>query len=131
MRLRNLVQVLVFSPTEVNTKGEYSTKWTYKGTAHLNKQQDLNELDRNSAGEIDYEIIKLHTDTVQDIVKGDGISFIARDGIRYQGDLILYNGDPVLLRGMEFSVPPDYIVSDCPIIGKSRVYSCKKNNGER
>lgn len=130
MRLRNLVQVLVFTPNKINVKGEYTTKWIYKGTAHLNKQQDLNELDRNSAGEVDYEIIKLHTDTAQDIAKGDGISFIAKDGVRYNGDLILYNGEPVLFRGMEFSVPPDYIVKSKPTIGKSTIYTCYINNEE-
>lgn len=127
MRLRNIVEVLVFTPIKENVKGEYQTKWKYKGMAHLNKQQDINELDRNSAGEIDYEIIKLHTDSIENIEKGDGISFTTTDGLVVDKEKVLYHSESILLVGMSTSAPPEYLVDSCPKIGKSTVYTCKTN----
>lgn len=46
-----------------------------KGIAWLNLQQDVNELDRKSTGEVDYTIYKGRTTKEYDIQKGDGISF--------------------------------------------------------
>ena len=45
-----------------------------RGIAYLNLQQDVNELDRKSTGEIDYSIYKARTTQKYDINKGDGIS---------------------------------------------------------
>lgn len=130
MRLRNLTQVLIFKPTKKNVDGEYETKWTFCGSSYLNKQQNLNELDRNSAGEIDYESIKLYTDNIKKLKKGYGVSFIAGDGLKYQEEILKYHNESVLIEGMESLVPPDYIVESCVQVGKSIVFTCKLNNGE-
>lgn len=130
MRLKNLTQVLIYKPERENINGEYNTKWIYKGTAYLNKQQDLNELDRNSSGEIDYEIIKLHTDKIYNIKKGYGISFTTTDGIKKDNELVLYEENNIMLEDIETDDIPDYIVSSCPKIGKSMIYTCKTNNEE-
>lgn len=45
------------------------------GIAFLNLQQDVNELDRKSTGEVDYSIYKGRTTIDYPIEKGDGISF--------------------------------------------------------
>ena len=45
------------------------------GVAWLNLQQDVNELDRKSTGEVDYSIYKGRTTIDYPIEKGDGISF--------------------------------------------------------
>lgn len=130
MRLRNLVQVLMFEATKENVLGEYETKWIFRGSAYLNKQQNLNELDRNSAGEIDFENIKLYTDSAKKLKKGYGVSFIAGDGLKYQEEILKYQGETVLIEGMESLVPPDYIVDSCVKVGKSIVFTCKLNSGE-
>ncbi len=58
------------------TIGETTKKWKYKGIAWLNLQNDINELDRKSTGEVDYSIFKGRTDREYDIQKGNGISLI-------------------------------------------------------
>lgn len=130
MRLRNLVNVLVYTPKKTNEKGEYITKWTLKGITHLNRQQNLNELDRNSSGDVDYELIKLHADSPQDIVNGDGISFETTDGLKYEDELILHNDNTIVQIGTETDESPKYIVKASPKIGKSTVYTCKTNDGD-
>lgn len=45
------------------------------GIAYLNIQQDINELDRKSTGEVDYSRYKARTTRKYLINKGDGISF--------------------------------------------------------
>lgn len=130
MRLRNLVDVLVYTPIKENIKGEYNTKWKLKEIAHLNKQQDLNELDRNSSGEVDYEAIKLHTDRPQNIVNGDGISFETTDSLKYEDELVLHNSHNIVQIGTETEDSPKYIVKDSPTIGKSTVYTCRSNDGD-
>ncbi len=55
--------------------GEPDKKWRYKCIAWLNMQQDVNELDKKSTGEVDYSIYKGRTDKIYDIQKGNGISF--------------------------------------------------------
>lgn len=73
MKIKNLTQIWVCSPIRTNVDGEFTTVWTYKGTEHLNLQQDLNELDRNQMGEVDYSVFKGRTDKPTIITKGDGI----------------------------------------------------------
>lgn len=75
MKLINLVKCYVYEPIKKKADGEISTKWKYKDTFLLNKQQDVNELDKNMAGYIDFEVVKLRTDKVFNINKNDGISF--------------------------------------------------------
>ena len=72
-------------------------------------QQDINELDRNSAGEIDYSIINARTDREYEIQKGNGISLT---------DI-----------SKEESFVPDYTVTDAPKIGTTTLYKLEKNNG--
>ena len=115
MRLKNLKEMYVYRPNKVRVSGEYHTTWIYKGTEFLNRQQDIDELDRNSAGEIDYEIIKLRTDKVLNIDKGDGISFTELE--KDENDVVI-------------SGKPSYLVENKPSIGKTTLYTLITNNGE-
>ena len=64
MLLRDLTKVYISEYEEVDDHGEPDSIWKYKGQAWLNMQNDVNELDKKSTGEVDYSI-----------KKGDGISF--------------------------------------------------------
>lgn len=75
MLLRDLTKVYISEYEEIEDHGEYTKKWKYKGIAWLNLQQDVNELDRKSTGEVDYSIYKGRTTRDYDIEKGNGISF--------------------------------------------------------
>ena len=98
MLLKDLTKVWVSEYEKVNDHGEQKKEWKYKSIAHLNLQQDLNELDRNSAGEVDYSIENARTDMEYDIRKGNGISLT---------DISKLD-----------SFIPDYKVTDCPKIGQ-------------
>lgn len=74
MLLRDLTKVYISEHEEIEDHGEYAKKWKYKGVAWLNLQQDVNELDRKSTGEVDYSIYKGRTTQDYDIQKGNGIS---------------------------------------------------------
>ena len=74
MLLRDLKKVYISEYEEISNHGEYTKKWNYKGIAWLNMQQDVNELDRKSTGEVDYSIYKGRTTQKYDIQKGNGIS---------------------------------------------------------
>ena len=87
-----------------------SKVWKYKNFAYLNLQQDLNELDRNQSGEVDYSIENARTDMDYDIQKGNGISLT---------DISKLD-----------SFIPDYLVTDCPKIGKTTLYKLEKYNGD-
>lgn len=78
------------------------------GTAFLNLQQDINELDRKSTGEVDYSIINARTDKDYDIEKGNGISLVDISNC--------------------VKINPDYIVTDNPKIGNTILYKLEKNN---
>ncbi len=75
MKLSNLRKCYIYEPIKTKIDGEISTKWKYKDEHLLNVQQDVNELDKNTAGYIDFEILKLRTDKKISINKNDGISF--------------------------------------------------------
>lgn len=77
-----------------------------RGIAYLNLQQDVNELDRKSTGEIDYSIYKARTTIKYDINKGDGISL---------KDITEVD-----------SFKPDYVVKDIIQIGNSTMYRLEK-----
>jgi len=113
-KLNKLTQVWVCAPTRENIDGEYTTVWSFKDISkngvHLNLQQDLNELDRNSTGDVDYDIQKARTTLDYNIEKGDGIC--------------LKN-----ISKME-NIVPDYTVESKPKIGNTTVYTLKKYNGE-
>lgn len=110
MLLRDLTKVYISEYEEIKEHGEPRKKWKYKGIAWLNLQHDVNELDRNSAGEIDYSIVNGRTTIQYDIKKGDGISI--ED---------ISNSD---------SFVPNYTVSDNPKIGSTTLYKLKQYNGE-
>ena len=116
MIIRNLTEVWVSEYEEVNNHGERSKVWKFKElktgtkTAFLNLQQDINELDRNSAGEIDYSVVNVRTDREYNIQKGNGISLKDISNIT--------------------SFVPDYTVSDNPKIGNTILYKLKQYNGE-
>lgn len=75
MLLRDLTKVYISEYEEVEDHGEIDKVWKYKGKAWLNMQQDVNELDKKSTGEVDYSIYKGRSTRNYNIQKGDGISF--------------------------------------------------------
>lgn len=75
----------------------------------LNIQQDINELDRNSSGEIDYSIENARTDMDYDIQKGNGISITDISNVE--------------------NFVPEYIVTDKIKIGRTTLYKLEKYNG--
>ena len=109
MLTRDLTQVWIAEYITTNNHGEKEKQWKYKGTAWLNIQQDLNELDRKTNGEVDYSIENARTDRAYDIVKGNGISLTDISEAE--------------------QITPDYIVTDSPKVGKNTLYKLEKNNG--
>lgn len=140
MLLKDLTKVWISEYETINNHGEKGKKWKYKGKiltveevnrskvnelnkikvknlsidntgiAYLNLQQDLNELDRNSSGEVDYSVENARTDMDYDIKKGNGISLT---------DISKLD-----------NFVPDYLVTDCPKIGKTTLYKLEKYNGD-
>lgn len=116
MLVRDLTKVWVSEYEEVNEHGEKRKIWKFKPMndkkvyAYLNLQQDVNELDRNSAGEVDYSVVNARTDREYDIQKGNGISLT---------DI-----------SESESFVPDYTVSDNPKIENTTLYKLKQYNGE-
>lgn len=106
MLLRDLTKVYISEYEEIEDHGETEKKWKYKGMAWLNMQQDVNELDRKSTGEVDYSTYKARTTNEYDIQKGNGISF----------------EDITKLK--EFK--PQYKVTDKNKIGNTYLYICEK-----
>ncbi len=76
------------------------------GVAYLNIQQDINELDRKSTGEVDYSRYKARTTRDYNIQKGDGISF---EDISELEEFI-----------------PEYYVKDALKIGSTTLYILEK-----
>lgn len=106
MLLRDLTKVYISEYEEIEDHGEPEKKWKYKGVAWLNMQQDVNELDRKSTGEVDYSTYKARTTNEYDIQKGNGISF----------------EDITKLK--EFK--PQYKITDKNKIGNTYLYICEK-----
>lgn len=75
MLLRDLTKVYISEYEKIEDHGETDKKWKYKSIAWLNMQQDVNELDKKSTGEVDYSIYKGRSTRDYEIQKGDGISF--------------------------------------------------------
>ena len=105
MLLRDLSIVYILRNTPVNNYGEYTASWSKVGTAYLNIQQDLDELDRKSSGLTDYGIWKGRTTFDYDIRKGDGIS-------------------------LTDTLNPTFRVLDIQKIGKTTVYRMEAYNGD-
>lgn len=74
MLLKNLTKVYISKAEEIKDHGESDKKWSYISTAFLNLQQDINELDTKSTGEVNYDIYKARTDREYSIENGYGIS---------------------------------------------------------
>lgn len=106
MLLRDLTKVYISEYEEIENHGETEKVWKYKGIAWLNMQQDVNELDRKSTGEVDYSTYKARTTNEYDIQKGNGISF--EDISKLE----------------EFK--PQYKVTDKNKIGNTYLYICEK-----
>lgn len=109
MLTKDLTKVWISEHTTINDHGEKEKKWKYKGIAWLNLQQDLNELDRKTNGEVDYSIENARTDMEYNIAKGDGISL--KDISKIE------------------QIIPDYVVTDNPKVGRNTLYKLEKNNG--
>lgn len=109
MLLRDLSKVWISRAEEKNDHGEYTKMWKYISTVYLNLQQDVNELDRKSTGEVDYSIYKARTQQKYDIQKGDGISLTD-----------VSKGEEII---------PEYRVMDINQIGSTFVYRLEKYNG--
>lgn len=81
MLLQDLTKVYISEYEEIEDHGETEKVWKFKPMskkkpyAYLNMQQDVNELDRKSTGEVDYSTYKGCTTRDYDIQKGNGISF--------------------------------------------------------
>lgn len=73
MKLSNLTQIWICSPNRTKIDGEFQTIWEYKGTEYLNLQQDLNNTNLNSVGQVDYSIVSARTNKPTIIQKKDGI----------------------------------------------------------
>lgn len=111
MRLIHLSQCYFYSPVKTKTDGEIKTEWKYKTKYLLNKQQDINELDRNESGVIDYEKVKLRTDKPIDMIdvkKGDGVSFEL----------------------LKEPIKPTYLVTSHTVVGNSHLIICETYHGE-
>lgn len=106
MLLRDLTKIYISEYEEIENHGETEKVWKYKGVAYFNMQNDINELDRKSTGEVDYSIYKARTTVDYDIKKGNGISF------------------ENILKLKEFI--PEYKVIDKNKIGKTYMYICEK-----
>lgn len=106
MLVRDLTKVYISEYEEIEDHGETEKVWKYKGIAWLNMQNDINELDRKSTGEVDYSIYKGRTTKDYDIQKGNGISF------------------EDISKSKEFK--PEYKVTDANKIGNTYMYVCEK-----
>lgn len=114
MKLKNLVNCWIYELETTKKDGETSKKWKYKDCKRLNVQQDINELDRNSAGLIDYDKIKIRNDCSISLNKNDGISL---------SELELDENSYTLKS-------PQYKVVSCTKVGKSTTYTCEIYHGE-
>lgn len=114
MNTKNLKEVWISKYTKRNDYGEEKKVWQFKrqktkrGSAFLNLQQDLNELDRKSTGVIDYSIENARTTEAFEIENGDGVSLT---NISKQN-----------------SFEPDFIVINTQKIGRTTLYKLEKNN---
>ena len=113
MNLGNLQKCWIYSSETMKVDGESTKKWKYKDSKRLNVQQDINELDRNSAGLIDYDRLKIRVDYDLDINKGDGISL---------SELNIEDGYT--------TEAPKYRVVANPKVGRTTTYTCERYHGD-
>lgn len=106
MILTNLTKLWICRSKKTKKDGEYTATWTFIKNVFMNLQQDLNELDRNAAGEIDYSIYKARTDIELNLIVGDGVSM------------------------SDNREKPDYTIKSFNKVGKTTVYTLAKYNGD-
>ncbi len=109
MLLKNLTKVYLSKAEEKKDHGEIEKTWKFVSTAFLNLQQDVNELDRRSSGEVNYDIYKARTDRCYGIENGYGISL---NDVSKSSKLV-----------------PEYRVLDQSRIGNTRMYRLEKYYG--
>lgn len=114
MKLKDLTFCWIYSPVVIDNDGEKIKKWKFKCQKKLNIQQDISELDRNSAGIIDYNKLKIRTKTNENISKYDGISL----------NKLEIGDDNYTLS------PPEYQVIASPKVGRTTTYTCEIYHGE-
>lgn len=113
MKLSNLRDCYIYSSSKKKIDGETHKKWTFKDKKRLNVQQDINELDRNSAGLVDFDKLKIRVDYDINLEKNDGIS--------------LYE---IPLEDGYTTEAPKYKVVASPKVGKTTTYTCEIYHGE-
>jgi len=109
MLLKNLTKVYLSKAEERKDHGEVKKTWKFVSTAFLNLQQDVNELDRKSNGEVNYDIFKARTDRNYCIKNGFGVSL---NNISKSNKFV-----------------PEYRVLDQSKVGNTTVYRLEKYNG--
>ncbi len=114
MKLKNLYLCYLYEPIPQKELGETILKWKYKCEKRMNVQQDIGQLDVNSAGLIDFDKIKIRTDYDIDLNKQDGLSF----------ELLKLDDDGYAIK------PPLYRVSSKTKVGTTTTYSCEIYHGE-
>lgn len=110
MLLRNLTKVYLSKAEEKKDHGEIKKTWKFVSTAFLNLQNDINELDRKSNGEVNYDILKARTDKNYLIKNGYGVSL---------KDISKSN-----------SFKPQYRVLDQSQIGSTTMYRLERYYGD-
>lgn len=115
MLVRDLTEVWISEYKKIDDHGEQNKIWTFKKqstetkTAFLNIQDELNEEDEKTLGNVGYIIKKGITTMDYDIKKGNGISF--SDISKSQ------------------AIIPEYIVTDVPKVGNTIIYKMEKYDG--
>lgn len=109
MLLKNLTKVYISKAKETKDHGENDKKWSYISIAFFNLQQDINELDTKSTGEVNYDIYKARTDIEYDIKNGYGVSLTDIS----QADKFV----------------PEYRIKDQSKIGNTTMYRLEKYYG--
>ncbi len=139
MLLKDLKKVYISRPERVNLFGEYEIRWILVAIAYLNLQQDVNELDRNSFGEVNYDIIKARTDKNYNIKNGYGISFKIDEK---EKALTVNEMNKILIKKLDilnveyltkdFIVvgKPEYRVLNQSIVGQSYLYRLEQYHGD-
>lgn len=114
MLIKNLVDCWIYELETIKIDGETLKKWKYKKNKKLNVQQDIDELDINQVGVIDYDKLKIRTDHAVDIEKGNGIS--------------LYE---LKVDDKGYTIEtPKYKVIASPKVGKTTTYTCEVYYGD-
>ncbi len=116
MKIGNMHKFYVYKRVPKKTDGESLIEWHYKDSYYLNDQQDIDELDKNVSGIVDFDTLKLRIRKDVNIEKTDGISSIE---LSVDKNNVVINDEK-----------PQYTVETTSIIGRSHLITCKTYNGE-